>query len=98
MSTPLNTDEPVQRLTDQRLRDREVEVDMGVAYDHLARTAPWRRRLLSFLYHPVTELFIFALILISIGLLVVEITSSDTSSGGWMGVLMGRARGVFFWA
>jgi voltage-gated potassium channel len=83
--------------TDKQSRDREVEVDMGIGYDELVRTEPWRRKLLSVLYHPYTELTIFALILASIGLLVAEVTVSDDTSGGWMGLLMGRAHGTFFW-
>ena len=85
-------------LTDREMRDHEVRVEMGVNYDSLARTAPWRRKLLGFLYHPVTELTIFLLILTSIGLLVAEITTVETASAGWLGVFMGRAEGLYFWA
>ena len=84
--------------SDQQAREREVQADMGVRYEALVRTEPWRRKLLGFLYHPITELTIFALILVSIGLLVGEITLTDSATGGWMGVMMGRAHGAFFWA
>lgn len=87
-----------EQVTDQQARDNEVQADMGVRYEVLVRTEPWRRRLLTILYHPVTELTIFALILISIALLVAEISMSHEGAGGWMGILMGRAHGAFFWA
>ncbi|MDG1479428.1 MAG: ion transporter [Myxococcota bacterium] len=85
-------------LTDRQMRDREVRMEMGVNYQALARTAPWRRRLLSFLYHPTTELMLFALILLSIGLLVAEVTTVETASAGWIGMFMGRSKGLYFWA
>lgn len=85
-------------VTDRQMRDHEVRLEMGVHYDTLARTAPWRRRLLGFLYHPITELVIFFLILTSIGLLVAEITTVESASAGWLGVFMGRTQGMFFWA
>lgn len=84
--------------SDDAARDREVRADMGVRYDTLVRTEPWRRDLLAFLYHPYTELIIFALILVSISMLVIEVTVFDDGSGGWMGLLLGRSHGVFFWA
>lgn len=87
-----------EQVTDRQARDNEVQADMGVGYEALVRTEPWRRKLLAILYHPVAELIIFALILISIGLLVTEISMSTDGAGGWMGVLMGRAHGAFFWA
>ena len=61
-------------VTDRQMRDHEVRLEMGVHYDTLARTAPWRRRLLGFLYHPLTELVIFFLILTSLGLLVADLS------------------------
>jgi voltage-gated potassium channel len=85
-------------LTDQQMRDREVRMEMGVNYQTLARTAPWRRRLLSFLYHPTTELLLFALILVSVGLLVAEVITVETASAGWIGMFMGRSQGLYFWA
>ncbi|MFT5685211.1 MAG: voltage-gated potassium channel [Myxococcota bacterium] len=84
-------------LTDRQMRDHEIRMEMGVNYDSLARTAPWRKRLLSFLYHPVTELVVFGLILVSIGLLIAEITTVENASAGWIGVFTGRAEGLYFW-
>ena len=87
-----------EQLTDQELREREVQADMGLDFSALARTAPWRRRLLTLLYHPYTELLIFGLILTSIGLLIAEISVVDASHQGLLGLVFGRSQGLFLWA
>jgi len=98
MSTPSQRSTRTGGVTDRQMRDHEVRLEMGVHYDTLARTAPWRRKLLGFLYHPATELVIFFLILISIGLLVMEIATVESASAGWIGVFLGRTEGLYFWA
>ena len=79
--------------SDDAARDREVRADMGVRYDTLVRTEPWRRDLLAFLYHPYTELIIFALILVSISMLVIEVTVFDEAAAAGWGCCWGARTG-----
>jgi len=85
--------------TDEDLRWREVRHDMGESYQHVASASPIKRRVFELLYHPITELLIFALIVASVTLLAIEVAHPEWESAGWMGrVFQGKEHGPFFWA
>lgn len=82
----------------EELREQAGAEFMGPGFDRGLSDAPWKRRAYQFWYHPFTDLAIFALILISVGLLLFEIASPTERAVGWMGGLAtGTAEGWVFW-
>lgn len=85
----------------EALRQKEIRGDMGANYETIARDSSFKRKVFDFMYHPATEILIFLLIIISVVMLIVEVSLPDDGSpaGGWLGGLTKReARGWFFYA
>lgn len=72
---------------------------MGAGFLEAIKNIPSKRKAYAFWYHPLTELAIFALIILSVGLLLLEISLPSDSPVGWLGgMATGTITGWFFWA
>ena len=92
-----DVDEPVE--STEALRRQGAEDFMGPGFLDDVEQYNVKRRAYEFWYHPYTELVIFALIIISVLMLFVEISIPTGEPIGWMGGLAaGGVVGIFFWA
>ncbi len=82
--------------TSQRLRDENAAEFMGAGFARDLRLDERRRRAYLFWYHPLVELAIFVLVLISIALLIIEIAITDGRSAGWLTALATKPHATFF--
>ncbi len=72
---------------------------MGPGFIKALKQIPSKRRAYEFWYHPYTELAIFALIIISVSLLMIEVSIPTDEPVGWLGAAAtGQVTGWFFWA
>lgn len=91
-------DESVSEQELEELRQREIRGDLGANYDAIARSSPLKRRIFEFVYSPRVEIAIFFLIVISILLLIVEVSLPTTGSVSWLGEMPIKQAGrLFFW-
>ncbi len=84
----------------ESLRQKDLSEELGVSHEELGRFSKGKKRLMEFLYAPRTELFIFLVIVLSILLLVFELSLpsevTDKSSSWLTGIKTGET-GWFFW-
>lgn len=79
--------------------EEELEAELGVSREELGRVSRLKRRLFDVVYSPPAEIVIFVMIVLSIGLLVVELSiPSHEEAGSWLaGLDPGGEQGWFFW-
>ncbi len=83
----------------ERLRDENAADFMGAGFARELRHDRRRRLAYQFWYHPLVELAIFGLVLLSILLLIVEIAVTDGTAAGWLNALSTHVdRSFFFWS
>ncbi len=82
----------------EELRVRDMEDELGVSHAELGRMGELKRTFMDALYAPRTEIGIFVMIVLSIVLLVVELSmpSSGERRSSWV-TGMGQEAGWFFW-
>lgn len=82
------------------LRREDLHQELGVSPDELGRLTRTKRALADFLYEPRTEIAIFLMIVLSIGLLVFELAipsqNAMQTSDSWLTGFQGET-GWFFW-
>lgn len=84
-------------LTAEQVRREGATYFMGPGFVQALEKKRGKSRAYEFWYHPITELLIFLLILVSILLLVLELLS-ETPTPGWIGGLVrGESEGWFFY-
>lgn len=72
-------------MDDEDIRQLEVRQDLGANYDSIARDSVLKRRIFEWIYDPKTEMSIFALIIISILILVIEVSLPTKGVVSWAG-------------
>jgi voltage-gated potassium channel len=88
---------PEERRRRQYIR-ASAEDAYGCSLETVIADRPWRRAMVRFWYDPRVEWSVMGLIVLSVGLLVLEVGLGDTPSGGWLGATAhGRAREGFLW-
>lgn len=81
---------------DEEQHWNEVRSDMGANLTTIAKQSKFKRAVFEFIYDPKTELSIFFLIVLSITLLVVEVSMPAKGPVGWLGSISAReAKGWF---
>lgn len=84
-------------LTDEDVRQRQIADEMGDSYANVTGRSGLKKKIYDFVYHPAAELFIFALIILSVVMLAIEVGGVE-GQGGWMGVMAGGGGlNWFFW-
>lgn len=83
---------------DEKERWNNIRADLGVNYTNVAAQSSFKRKLFEFIYDPRTELAIFALIVASVTMLVVEVSLPDRGPVGWLGSMSTKEiTGWFFY-
>ena len=98
-STDSSQIDPLDRPSTEEVRSEGAREFMGPGFIAELRKIPSKKKAYQFWYHPLTELGIFALVVLSIVLLIVEVSLPSDDPVGWMGGLAtGEVSGWFFWA
>lgn len=83
--------------TIEDLRQRDIRADLGANYEAIARSSPIKRKIFEFIYAPKVEIGIFLLIILSIVLLVIEVSLPVEGTIGWLqGMTAEEAKRFFF--
>lgn len=92
--SPETSEDPIHHARDEGAKEL-----MGPGFLEEVQKLHSKKLAFSFWYHPYTELAIFALIVLSVVLLIIEVTLPTGQPVGWMGGLAtGTVTGWFFWA
>ena len=71
-----------------RIRQHRMQQDSGEEDSNTRSRSRVEHIISDFMYHPYTELVVFFLITLSIALLLMELSTPQMDTAGWMGSLM----------
>lgn len=78
---PLSHDQ----LEQEQLRQLDIRRTLGANAETIRKQSEFKRKLFEFIYDPKIELTIFALILISVLILIIEVSLPETGPVDWLG-------------
>lgn len=70
---------------DDEVHWQEIRAELGVNQATLERQSPLKRKIMAFVYNPKTEITLLLFILLSIILLIIEVSMPSKGPPGWMG-------------
>ena len=83
---------------DEEVHWQEIRAELGVNQATLEKQSPLKRKVTAFMYAPKTEIVILLFIVLSIVLLVVEVSMPTKGPPGWMGsASVSEVTGWFFY-
>lgn len=72
-------------IDDEQIRQLEIRRDLGANLDSIGKKDSFKRRVFEFIYEPRTEVAIFILIVLSIIILIIEVSLPESGPVDWMG-------------